>query len=154
MRFFHKLAAIAIPAVCLGLSSCGNSFEQMENQMAGVYRDLAEQMLECETADDVIKLLAVIDEATAAINAKTSDLKTNKADLVQERKDMTLRQIKELKKNNEVAKAQALLTDGITHISEISGANMKDIYEAKSKFDKAVSEYNQAAAEILMEAAK
>lgn len=155
MKLFHKLAALAIPAVCLGLSSCGNSFEKTADQFVSIETDLAERMLDCKTADDVSGIVKYIDEATAEIKELTAELKAEKTDLINEYKNLTGRELKEMGEQGiEGQKAQALLQDGLQHMTKISGADMKTVGEAVIKHGEAVMEFTQAGNEITNEATK
>lgn len=155
MKLFHKLAALAIPAVCLGLSSCGNSFEKTADQLVSIETDLAQRMLDCETADDVSGIVKYIDEATAEIKELTAEAKAEKADLISEYKNLTGRELKEIEeKEIDGQKAAALLQDGAQHMSKISGANMQTVGEAFLKHAEAAMEFGQVFNEIEAEAKK
>lgn len=155
MRFFHKLAAIAIPAVCLGLSSCGNSFEKNSNQVTAIETDLAKRMLDCETADDVSAIVQYIDEATAEIKEITADIKAGKSDLINEHKELTGHDMEHLRELElEGKKAGALFSDGMQHMSKISGANMKPVQEAVMKYGEVARELGTVMNEIVVEATK
>ena len=155
MRFFHKLAAIAIPAVCLGLSSCGNSFEKTSTQVTDLQTDLAKRMLDCETADDVSAIVQYIDEATAEIKEITADIKAGKSDLIKEHKELTGHDMKHLRELElESKKAGALFNDGMQHMSKISGANMKPVQDAVMKYGEAAMELGTVVHEIEVEATK
>ena len=155
MRFFHKLAAIVIPAVCLGLSSCGNSFEKTSNQVTAIETDLAKRMLDCETADDVSAIVQYIDEATAEIKEITADIKAGKSDLINEYKELTGHDKKHLSEQEiEETKTVKLLQDGMQHMTKISGANMKTVEEAILKYLEAGLELSKVMNEIEEEANK
>ncbi len=155
MKLFHKLAALAIPAVCLGLSSCGNSFEKTGDQLVSIETDLAQRMLDCETADDVSGIVKYIDEATAEIKELTAETKAEKTDLINEYKNLTGRELKELNEQEvEGQKAGALLKDGVQHMAKISGANMQTVGEACLKHAEAMMELGQLLNEIEAEAKK
>lgn len=155
MKLFHKLAALAIPAVCLGLSSCGNSFEKTGDQLVSIVTDLAQRMLDCETADDVSGIVKYIDEATAEIKELTAETKAEKADLINEYKNLTGHELKELNEQEiDGQKAANLLKDGFEHMAKISGANMQTVGEALLKQAEAGAELDQVLDEIKAEAKK
>lgn len=155
MKLFHKLAALAIPAVCLGLSSCGNSFEKTADQFVSIETDLAERMLDCKTADDVSGIVKYIDEATAEIKELTAEMKAEKTDLINEFKNLTGRELKEMSEQEiDVQKAAVLLQDGLQHITKISDSNKQTVGEAFIKHAEAGMELSQVLNEIETEAKK
>lgn len=155
MKLFHKLATLAIPAVCLGLSSCGNSFEREKKDMADIERDLAEQMIACENPNDVMELLPAIDEAAYKLDEMTANLSTNKADYIQEYKDLTLRELKELEKCSiESKKAANLMDDGCDHVRDIKDANHDEIAKKMEKYNESRSKHAKVMGEIIDEANK
>ena len=155
MKFFRKIALIAIPAICLGLTSCENSFEKVTNEVAAVQTDLAQRMLDCKTADDAMALLNRIDEATREIDDLRVDIEKRKSDLIQEEKDLTKREMQEIEKLQiELTKSVMLMADGKAHVSKISGVNMEEIGKAMSKLGEALDKLAKVLVEISTEANK
>ena len=137
MKIKKAFALVALPALGLALTSCGPKVENYGEDIADLYNDAAEELLDCETSTD-------IDDAVEEIEALTKDAEELVDDIdkdINKMRDEVYSDLTNEERTDieyvysvEVGKAKNKLKDGMYHVKRNLKGDAKDLDKALDKF--------------------